>query len=99
MSGIAAALLLKDEGAKVSVLDSAEENKLLKSTIDTLRTQNIGVICGEAADRDSSEYDFVVLSPGINPASALAQNFSARKIDTIGELELGWRSAETPVRC
>jgi len=97
LSGIAAALLLKDEGAKVSVLDSAEENKLLKSTIDTLRTQNIRVICGEAADRDSSEYDFVVLSPGINPASALAQNFSMRKIDTIGELELGWRSAETSV--
>jgi UDP-N-acetylmuramoylalanine--D-glutamate ligase len=94
---MAAALLLKDEGARVTVLDSAEENKLLKSTIDTLRGQDIRVISGEAADRDSAEYDFVVLSPGIDPASALAQNFSGRKIDIIGELELGWRSAETPV--
>ena len=107
LSGMAAALLLKDEGAKVTVLDSADETKLLKSTIDTLRGQNIRVVCGQAADRDSDKYNFVVLSPGIDPASALAQNFSSRsprdesaganKIDIIGELELGWRSAETPV--
>jgi UDP-N-acetylmuramoylalanine--D-glutamate ligase len=97
LSGMAAALLLKDEGANVTVLDSAEEDKLLKSTIDTLRGQNIRVVCGGTADRDSNNYDLVVLSPGIDPASALAQNFSERKIDIIGELELGWRSAETPV--
>ena len=108
MSGAAAALLLKAEGANVTVLDSADENKLLKSTIDNLRAQNIRVICGQAADQDSGKYDFVVSSPGIDPASALARNFSARsprdesilsadKIDIIGELELGWRSCETPV--
>jgi UDP-N-acetylmuramoylalanine--D-glutamate ligase len=97
LSGAAAALLLKAEGANVTLLDSADENKLLKSTIDNLRAQNIKVICGPAADQDSGKYDFVVSSPGIDPASALAQNFSSRKIEVIGELELGWRSAETPV--
>jgi UDP-N-acetylmuramoylalanine--D-glutamate ligase len=97
LSGAAAALLLIAEGANVTVLDSADENKLLKSTIDNLRAQNIRVICGAAADQDSGNYDFVVASPGIDPASALAQNFSSRKIDIIGELELGWRSCETPV--
>jgi len=108
LSGAAAALLLKAEGANVTVLDSADESKLLKSTIDNLRAQNIRVICGQAADQDSGKYDFVVSSPGIDPASALARNFSARsprdesirsadKIDIIGELELGWRSCETPV--
>ena len=97
LSGAAAALLLKAEGANVTVLDSADENNLLKSTIDNLRAQNIRVICGAAADQDSGNYDFVVASPGIDPASALAQNFSFRKIDIIGELELGWRSCETPV--
>jgi UDP-N-acetylmuramoylalanine--D-glutamate ligase len=94
---MAAALLLKDEGATVTVLDSADEKNLLKSTIDTLRGQNVNVVCGEAADNDASKYDFVVLSPGIDPTSPLGQNFSERKIDIIGELELGWRSAETPV--
>ena len=97
LSGAAAAILLKAEGADVTVLDSADENKLLKSTIDNLRAQNIRVICGQAADQDSGKYDFVVASPGIDPASALAQNFSSRKIDIIGELELGWRSCETRV--
>jgi len=97
LSGMAAALLLKNEGASVTVLDSADEKKLLKSTVDTLRGQDVRVVCGEAADHDSVKYDFVVLSPGIDPASPLAQNFASRKIDIIGELELGWRSAETPV--
>src|SRR2546423_14208675 len=91
---MAAALLLKDEGAKVTVLDSAEEHKLLKSTIDNLRAQNIRVICGAAADQNTDKYDFVVASPGIDPASVLFRNFSKRKIDIIGELELASRAQD-----
>ena len=97
LSGTAAALLLQFEGARVTVLDSAEEKNLLKSTLDNLRTQGVDVICRTAADEDSSPYQMVVLSPGIDPASRLARNFSSRKIDIIGELELGWRSCEIPV--
>ena len=97
LSGTAAALLLKAEGAQVTVLDNAEEKNLLKSTIDNLRAQGIRVICGPDADENSSTYELVVLSPGIDPASPLARNFSSRKIDMIGELELGWRSCELPV--
>jgi UDP-N-acetylmuramoylalanine--D-glutamate ligase len=97
LSGTAAALLLQSEGARVTVLDSAEEKNLLKSTLDNLRTKGVDVICGTAADEDSSPYQMAVLSPGIDPASRLAHNFSSRKIDMIGELELGWRSCEIPV--
>jgi UDP-N-acetylmuramoylalanine--D-glutamate ligase len=97
LSGAAAALLLKSEGANVTVLDSADEKKLLRSTIDNLRGQGIQVISGADADRDSNKYDFVVTSPGIDPVSALGRNFWSRKIDMIGELELGWRSCNTPV--
>jgi UDP-N-acetylmuramoylalanine--D-glutamate ligase len=108
LSGTAAALLLKAEGANVTVLDSAEEKRLLKSTIDNLRAEGVRVIAGPEADRDSGKYDFVVLSPGIDPDSPLAQNFSSRsprdesvrtadKIDMIGELELGWQSRGLPV--
>jgi UDP-N-acetylmuramoylalanine--D-glutamate ligase len=94
LSGSAAALLLRSEGAQVTVLDSAEEKNLLKSTIDNLRAQDVRVICGAAADEDSSAYQMTVLSPGIDPASRLARNFSSRGIDIIGELELGWRFCE-----
>jgi UDP-N-acetylmuramoylalanine--D-glutamate ligase len=94
LSGSAAALLLRSEGALVTVLDSAEEKNLLKSTIDNLRAQDVRVICGTAANEDASSYEMAVLSPGIDPASQLVRNFSARGIDIIGELELGWRFCE-----
>ncbi len=97
LSGTAAALLLRREGAAVSVLDSADEKKLLKSTLDNLRGNGVTVRCGPAAETDASSYDLIVLSPGIDPASPLAANFSSRNIETIGELELGWRSVELPV--
>src|ERR687891_178339 len=108
LSGAAAALLLRSEGARVTVLDSADKKNLLKSTLDNLRTQGVTVICGRAADEDSTPYQMAVLSPGIDPASALARNFSSRnsagrtdspggEIEMIGELELGWRSIDLPV--
>jgi UDP-N-acetylmuramoylalanine--D-glutamate ligase len=94
LSGSAAALLLRSEGAQVTMLDSAEEKNLLKSTIDNLRAQSVRVICGAAVDEDSPTYHMAVLSPGIDPASRLVRNFSSRGIDIIGELELGWRFCE-----
>ena len=97
LSGSAAAQLLRSEGAQVTMLDSAEEMNLLKSTIDNLGAQDVRVICGAAADEDSSTYQMAVLSPGIDPASRLVRNFLSRGIDIIGELELGWRSCEIPV--
>ncbi|HJT79666.1 MAG TPA: UDP-N-acetylmuramoyl-L-alanine--D-glutamate ligase [Chthoniobacterales bacterium] len=97
LSGAAAATLLKDEGAQVTVLDSADEKKLLHSTLAGLREKGVNIVTGEAADTDATAYDFAVISPGIDPESALARNFFARGIDIIGELELGWRSCDLPV--
>jgi len=97
LSGSAAALMLRSEGAQVTVLDSAEEKNLLKSTLDNLRAQGVHVISSAAADEDSSTYHLAVLSPGIDPASPLVRNFLSRGIEIISELELGWRSCETPV--
>jgi len=97
LSGSAAALLLVSEGAQATALDSADEKNLLKSTMDNLRAHGVHVICGPAAEQDSSEYQWAVLSPGIDPASSLARNFSSREIEMISELELGWRSCEMPV--
>jgi UDP-N-acetylmuramoylalanine--D-glutamate ligase len=97
LSGSAAALLLASEGAQVTALDSADENNLLKSTMDNLRAHGVHVVCGPEAEKDSSEYHWAVLSPGIDPASRLARNFSSREIEMISELELGSRSCEMPV--
>ena len=97
LSGTAAALLLKSNGADVTVLDSADETKLLKSTIDNLRADGVRVITGAAADQSRDSYDLVVLSPGIDPDSGLAQNFASQNVEMIGELELGWQFCERPV--
>ena len=97
LSGSAAALLLASEGAQVTVLDSAEDKNLLKSTLDNLRTHGVRVICGSAADHDSSEYQWVVLSPGIDPASPLGRNLCSREVEAISEVELGWRFCEVPI--
>jgi len=97
LSGAAAARLLKEEGAKVTVLDSAEERKLLQSTLEDLRGRGVTVVTGSAADADNAPYQFAVMSPGIDPKSPLAQNFYSRGIEIIGELELGWRSCQLPV--
>ena len=88
LSGTAAALLLRSHDANVSVLDSATENKLPESTIKNLRDHGVRVISGPDAETNRDSYDLVVLSPGIDPESALAQNFSSRNVDIIGELEL-----------
>lgn len=97
LSGSAAGLLLASEGAQVTVLDSADEINLLKSTLENLRAHGIRVACGSEADRDATVYDWMVLSPGIDPASSIARNFSSRGIETISELELGWRSCDVPI--
>src|SRR4051794_16198133 len=97
LSGTAAAHLLKDEGARVTVLDSAEERTILKTTIEGMRARGIEVICGPEAERYSEYVEMVVLSPGIDPRTPLAQNFTSRGVETIGELELGWRSINQPV--
>jgi UDP-N-acetylmuramoylalanine--D-glutamate ligase len=97
LSGSAAALLLGSEGARVTVLDNAEENNLLKSTLDNLRAHGIRVVCGSEAEQERSGYAWMVLSPGIDPVSPLARSFSSRGIETISELELGWRSCDVPV--
>src|SRR4051794_20545950 len=97
LSGSAAALLLRDDGADVSVFDSAEERHLLKSTLDNLRAHDVRIVTGPDAEQDTDSYDIVVISPGIDPASKLAKSFAARKAEVIGELELGWRNTKLPV--
>ncbi len=94
-SGKAAALLLAEEGAKVTMLDSAPEEKL--AGLDPLRAKGVYLLCGPAAEEDPAVYDLGVLSPGIDPELPLGRNFLRKNIPTIGELELGWQFCNVPV--
>ncbi|MGI8891195.1 MAG: UDP-N-acetylmuramoyl-L-alanine--D-glutamate ligase [Chthoniobacterales bacterium] len=94
-SGKAAALLLAEEGAKVTMLDSAPEERI--PGLDPLRAKGIYLLCGPAAEEDPALYDLGVLSPGIDPELPLGRNFSRKNIPFIGELELGWQFCPAPV--
>jgi UDP-N-acetylmuramoylalanine--D-glutamate ligase len=80
----------------VTILDSAEENRLRKK-IDALGLRGIRVLAGLAAEHDTNHYDRVILSPGIDPAAPLVQRFLQRRVEMIGELELAYEMCECPI--
>lgn len=94
-SGEAAARLLVEAGAVVTVLDSGDP-AALAAKADRLRGEGLAVICGPAAERDQQRYDRGVLSPGIDPAVPLVANFVGKGLELIGELELAWEFCRCP---
>jgi len=95
-SGEAAALLLREEGADVTVCESCD-NALLREKAAKLRARGIEVILGDDAERDPATYDLCVLSPGIDPGVPLVRNVLGKKIPVIGELELAFEECICPV--
>ncbi|MEO6848047.1 MAG: UDP-N-acetylmuramoyl-L-alanine--D-glutamate ligase [Chthoniobacterales bacterium] len=94
-SGEAAALLLQDKGADVTVCDSASEMTLCQKA-ESLRARKIRVLTGNDADTDSTVYDLAVLSPGIDPETPLVRNIVNKGIRIIGELELAFEECACP---
>ncbi len=95
-SGKAAAILLQEEGASVTVSDS-HDTPALRDAAAELRALGIKTILGPAAETDPTPYDLCVLSPGIDPANAIVRNVVSKKIPVIGELELGFEECHCPV--
>ena len=96
ISGMEATKLLQDEGAKVTVRDSAEKNAAVIERTETLRGRGVTVELGEkisATDR----FDFCVLSPGINPSAPLVQRLRQAGLPMFGELELAYRFCKCPI--
>jgi UDP-N-acetylmuramoylalanine--D-glutamate ligase len=94
-SGEAAATLLREEGAVVTVADSSD-NAAVREKAAKLESMGIRVLLGEAADTDPASYDVCVLSPGIDPIVPLVQNVVRKRVPIIGELELAFRECSCP---
>lgn len=92
-SGVAAANLLARRGAQVTACDqkSASELDAVVSGLDKSVTLRFGTSTPEA------DCDWVVLSPGVNPASPVLEEARRRGVEIIGELELGYRFCSTPI--
>ncbi|HZC36636.1 MAG TPA: UDP-N-acetylmuramoyl-L-alanine--D-glutamate ligase [Chthoniobacterales bacterium] len=95
-SGEAAARLLWHEGAKVTVLDSAESDALVEKA-HKLNRLGIKTILGRSAERVKLSSELVVLSPGIDPQVELVQNFKRQGARFTGELELAYRFCRKPI--
>ncbi len=95
-SGEAAAMLLAEEGACVTVCES-KETPAGREKASALEAQGIRVLFGAAAEQDSAVYDVCVLSPGIDPIVPLVRNVFSKNIPVIGELELAFEECLCPV--
>jgi len=63
-SGVASALFLKSQGARVTVSDSKTEDQL-RNEIPVLLDQGIAVETGGHGDRTFQNQDLIVVSPGV----------------------------------
>jgi UDP-N-acetylmuramoylalanine--D-glutamate ligase len=95
-SGEAAATLLAEEGASVTVCESVESPGALEKALN-LQSLGVRVLFGKSAEEDPAVYDVCVLSPGIDPAVPLVRNVLAKDITVIGELELAYEECLCPV--
>lgn len=95
-SGEAAATLLLEEGAAVTVCESSD-TPAVREKAARMESSGIRVLLGKAADQDTSLYDLAVISPGIDPSVPLVRNVAKKNIPVIGELELSFQECTCPV--
>ena len=94
-SGVAAANLLLEEGALVTLFDS----KPLEQLTETIKQVGTGarIITGRLSDEEVMSHDMVVLSPGVPFDLPFVHKAKALKIPVIGEFELASRFCKAPI--
>jgi UDP-N-acetylmuramoylalanine--D-glutamate ligase len=94
-SGVAAARLLAERGAKVIGIDNAD-NESLRAAAKTLWAQGVETRLGVEKLGEVAA-DLAVLSPGFPPENALLRAVEIAGVPVISELELGFRFCPCPV--
>jgi len=95
-SGVAAALFLKKQGARVTVSDTKSPDQL-REEIPVLLDNGITVETGGHGERTFRGQDLIVVSPGVPvDASPLAQARAAGE-PVIGEIELAAQNLSGPI--
>jgi UDP-N-acetylmuramoylalanine--D-glutamate ligase len=93
-SGIAAARLLKQTGWHVTVSER-NQSEQLQAHQQQLETEGITVKLGHSFEPDPTQMQRIVVSPGVPWDLPALQQARALGIETIGEVELAWRSLHT----
>ncbi len=95
-SGIAAAKLLKRNGAKVFLSDGSDKDSLKFLDEEVLRKEGIEYELGVHSDR-VYESDIFIKSPGIPPESQVIQNAVKLNKKIYSEIEAAYRFCKSPV--
>ena len=94
-SGIAAAHLLKQNGADVTVQDAKTED-LLGTAPAELRSKDISLILGRNPEDEIEKFDMLVMSPGVPLDLPFVKKAKELGKTIIGETELGYRFTRSP---
>ncbi|MBO8136623.1 MAG: UDP-N-acetylmuramoyl-L-alanine--D-glutamate ligase [Desulfotomaculum sp.] len=96
-SGIAAAKFLAEKGADVTLTDAKDEQQLGKD-VQQLAEKNVKLaLGGHYPDPVVEKYHMVVVSPGVPLTAPPVARAMEGNIPVIGELELAFRFAESPI--
>ncbi len=96
ISGVSAADVLKDCGAKVTLYD-AKSVDLLPQAVRRLIPEGIQLCFGGAEKINWQKYDLLILSPGISINSSLASEAKKQGIEVISEIEVAFRLCKAPI--
>lgn len=89
-SGVASALFLQQQGARVTVSDSKQEDQL-RNEIPVLLDKGITVESGGHGERTFRQQDLIVISPGVPVNAPVLEPARKLGIPIIGEVELATR--------
>lgn len=89
-TGIAVCQTLLDMGAIVSVHDAKAESTFDKNLITFLKGRNVKCYF-EHIPEDMSQFDMLILSPGVTPELGFIQDAAAKGVEITGEIELAYR--------
>ncbi len=95
-TGMAAAPILKDLGARV-VLSDARTEEALGEAVHTARALGIPVYAGASEAEVLADADLVVTSPGIHPDSPILDAARRRQIPILSEIEVAYRISKAPI--
>jgi len=89
-SGKAAVDALTKQGVQVSIQDSKGPENFEPEFLEQMKEKNVTAYLG-CVPEDMSQFDMLVLSPGVPPAIGFIEEAKAAGAEIIGELELAYR--------
>ena len=97
-SGTAAAVLLVGLGAHVTLVDSHKQPSDVAGKLEMLKGMGVAVHFDEDfQDLRLGQFDFAVLSPGIDPKLDLVQSFLRTGVPVTAEVELAYSCCSRPI--